>query len=65
MQSTLYEEKVINFIKTKIKLEKKDLSIKEAEKMISNFNESNKVKTSSDIKKKDSKSVKSKKISKK
>ena len=33
--------------------------------MISNFNESNKVKTSSDIKKKDSKSGKSKKISKK
>ena len=65
LQSTLYEEKVINFIKTKIKLEKKDLSIKEAEKMISNFNESNKVKTSSDIKKKDSKSAKSKKISKK
>ena len=65
LQSTLYEEKVINFIKTKIKLEKKDLSIKEAEKMISNFNESNKVKTSSAIKKKDSKSAKSKKISKK
>ena len=65
LQSTLYEEKIINFIKTKIKLEKKDLSIKEAEKMISNFNESNKVKTSSDIQKKDSKSGKSKKISKK
>ena len=65
LQSTLYEEKIINFIKTKIKLEKKDLSIKEAEKMISNFNESNKVKTSSDNQKKDSKSGKSKKISKK
>ena len=37
LQSTLYEEKIINFIKSKIKLQKKELTIKEAEKMINKF----------------------------
>ena len=39
LQSSLYEEKIINFIKSKINLIKKDLTIKEAEKMITDFNE--------------------------
>ena len=65
LQSSLYEEKIINFIKSKINLIKKDLTIKEAEKMITDFNEKNKVKTSPSAKKKETKPLKSKKISKK
>ena len=44
LQSSIYEEKIIDFIKSKINL-KKDLTIKEAEKLIKSFNENNKVKT--------------------
>ena len=65
LQSTLYEEKIIKFIKSKVKLLKKELTIKEAEKLISSLNENNKVKTSTDLKKKETKPVKTKKISKK
>ncbi len=65
LQSSLYEEKIINFIKSKINLIKKDLTIKEAEKMITDFNEKNKVKTSPSAKKRETKPLKSKKISKK
>ncbi len=65
LQSSLYEEKILKFIKSKIKLINKELSIKEAEKFISDFNEKLKVKTSSKIKKKQIKSEKTKKISKK
>ena len=65
LQSTLYEEKIIKFIKSKINLTKKELTIKEAEKMITIFNEKNKPKASSDVKKKETKQIKSKKISKK
>ena len=65
LQSTLYEEKIIKFIKSKVKLLKKELTIKEAEKLISRLNENNKVKTSTDLKKKETKPVKTKKISKK
>ena len=65
LQSSLYEEKILKFIKSKIKLINKELSIKEAEKFISDFNEKFKVKTSSKIKKKQIKSEKTKKISKK
>ena len=65
LQSTLYEEKIIKFIKSKIKLTKKELTIKEAEKLITSFNEKNKAKTSRDLKKKDTKPAKTKKISKK
>ena len=65
LQSTLYEEKIIKFIKSKIKLTKKELTIKEAEKLITSFNEKNKAKTSRDVKKKDTKPLKTKKISKK
>jgi trigger factor len=65
LQSTLYEEKIIKFIKSKVKLLKKELTIKEAEKLISSLNENNKVKPSTDLKKKETKPVKTKKISKK
>ena len=65
LQSTLYEEKIINFIKSKIKLQKKELTINEAEKMITSLNENNKPKASSDVKKKETKLKKPKKISKK
>ena len=44
---------------------KKELTIKEAEKLINSFNENNKAKTSTEVKKKETKSTKLKKISKK
>ena len=65
LQSSLYEEKIIKYIKSKINLTKKELTIKEAEKLISSFNENNKPKTSSEDKNKETKPSKSKKISKK
>ncbi len=65
IQSLMFEEKVIKFIKSKSSLIKKELSIKEAEKIITNFNESKKSKISVQDKKQESKSKKSKKISKK
>ncbi len=65
LQSSIYEEKIIKFFKSKINLVKKELTIKEAEKLIKGFNENNKVKATPEIKKKESKPSKSKKISKK
>ena len=65
LQSSLYEEKIINMIKSKIKINKKELSVKEAELMLSKFNDANRDKTSADVKKKETKTVKTKKISKK
>ena len=65
LQSTIYEEKIINSIKSKINLIKKELSIKDAEKLITNFNEKNKAKAHPQDKSKEVKAVKSKKISKK
>ena len=65
LQSSIYEEKIIKFFKTKISSVKKELTIKEAEKLIKSFNENNKAKATSVIKKKESKPAKSKKISKK
>ena len=65
LQSSIYEEKIIKFFKTKINSVKKELTIKEAEKLIKGFNENNKAKTTPEIKKKESKPIKSKKISKK
>ena len=44
LQSSIYEEKIIKFFKSKINLQKKELTIKEAEKLIKNFNENNKPK---------------------
>ena len=65
LQSTIYEEKIIDSIKSKINLTKKELTIKEAEKMITSFNENNKAKANPQVKSKETKPVKSKKISKK
>ena len=65
LQSNLYEEKIINFIKSKTNLVKKELTIKDAEKLIKVYNEKNKVKTTQQVQKKDTISKKTKKISKK
>ena len=54
LQSTIYEDKIIKFIKSKAKLSKKELKIKEAEKIITKFNENNKAKTTTQLKKKKS-----------
>ena len=65
LKGTLYEEKIINLIKSKINLTSKEVNAKEAEKIISEFNKQNidtdKSKTVSPAKNKS----KSKKISKK
>ena len=52
LHSTIYEEKIIKFIKSKINLSQKELSIKEAEILINKFNENNNEKTSTKVKKK-------------
>ena len=64
IQSLIFEEKVIKFIKSKSSLIKKELSIKEAEKIITNFNDSKKSKISVQDKEQESKSKKSKKLAK-
>ena len=64
LQSTIYEEKIIKLIKSKINLSKKELSIKDAEKLITSFNDKNKVKADSQLKTKEAKGIKSKKLAK-
>ncbi len=66
LKGSLYEEKIINTIKSKINIETKKINMKEAEKIISEFNKPNLEhadlkKTKSSVKNK----AKSKKISKK
>ena len=66
LKGSIYEEKIISLIKSKIKLEIKNINTKEAEQIISKFNKpnldrSNTEKTPSPDKNK----IKSKKISKK
>jgi trigger factor len=66
LKGSLYEEKIIELIKSKINLSTKEINSKEAEKIISEFNKpnkdtSNKSKTASPAKTKS----KTKKISKK
>ena len=65
LKVSLYEEKIIELIKSKINLIKKEINTKEAEKIIAEFNKPNvdtdKSKTTSSVKNKS----KSKKISKK
>ena len=39
LQSNLYEDKIINFIKLKTNLVKKEITIKDAEKLIKVYNE--------------------------
>jgi len=65
LKGSLYEEKILDLIKTKINLISKEINTKDAEKIIAEFNKPNididKSKTTSPVKKK----LKSKKISKK
>ena len=66
LKGALYEEKIINLVKSKIKLLSKTISTSEAEKIISNFNEPKNVKSGAKKSKSLTKDkVKSKKISKK
>ncbi len=66
LKGSLYEEKIINLIKSKIKINPIEIDTKEAEKVISNFNKPNidKVETSK-TKSSSQGKIKSKKISKK
>ena len=66
LKGSIYEEKIIELIKSKIKLSTKEINSKEAEKIISEFNKPNLdiVKTSK-TKSTDKNNPKSKKISKK
>ena len=41
LRGSLYEEKVINFIKSKCKLNTKNISMKEADKILADFNKPN------------------------
>ena len=65
VKGSLYEEKIIELIKSKINLTSKEINSKEAEKIIAEFNKPNvdtdKSKTTSSAKNK----IKSKKMSKK
>jgi trigger factor len=61
LKGALYEEKILNLFKSKINLKKKNVSITEAEKIISNFNKLSKDLTSQDHDK-DPKDNKEKKI---
>ena len=66
LKGSLYEEKIINLIKTKIKLNSKEIDTKEAEKIISEFNKPNiDNKQSQKTKSSNKDKLKTKKISKK
>jgi len=66
LKGSIYEEKIIELIKTKIKLSIKEIDSKEAEKIISEFNKPNLVDAkTSKTKPSDKNKPKSKKISKK
>ena len=66
LKGSIYEEKIITLIKSKIKLEIKNINTKEAEKIISEFNKSNVDQTNTKkTQSLDKNKAKSKKISKK
>ena len=66
LKGSIYEEKIITLIKSKIKLEVKNINTKEAEKIISEFNKQDLDQTNAKkTKSSDKNKVKSKKISKK
>jgi len=66
LKGSIYEEKIITLIKSKIKLEIKNINTKEAERIISEFNKSNVDQTNTKkTESPDKNKVKSKKISKK
>ena len=64
IKGSMYEEKIINLIKSKMQISKKKLSVEEADKLILNNNQ-NESKINNTHKRKDKSTVKSKKISKK
>ena len=66
IKGTLYEEKILNLIKSKMQITKKKLSVEEADKLISNNNQNqSKTQNVSKPKDKEKSAAKSKKISKK
>ena len=65
LKGSLYEEKIIELIKSKIDLTSKQINIKEAEKIIAEFNKSNVDSDKAKIKSAAKNKSKSKKISKK
>ena len=66
LKGSLYEEKIINLIKSKIKLNTKEINTKEAEKIITEFNKPNiDTKQSEKTKSSPKDKLKTKKISKK
>ena len=66
LKGSIYEEKIISLIKSKIKLTSKEIGTKEAEKIISDFNKPNlEEKKSLKTKSSENNKSKSKKISKK
>ena len=65
LKGSLYEEKIIELIKSKINLTSKEINIKEAEKLIAEFNKPNVDKEKSKNTSPGKNKTKSKKISKK
>ena len=65
LKGSLYEEKIIKLIKSKIDLKSKQINIKEAEKIIGEFNKSNADSNKTKIESTAKNKSKSKKISKK
>ncbi len=66
LKGSIYEEKIINYIKSKINLETKNINTKEAEKIITEFNKPNLIQTNTKkTESQDKNKAKSKKISKK
>ena len=65
LKGSLYEEKIIELIKSKINLTPKEINTKEAENIIAEFNKPNQVNEKSEIKSSTKNKPKSKKISKK
>jgi trigger factor len=65
LKGSLYEDKIIELIKSKINLTSKEINTKEAENIIAEFNKPNQVNQKSEIKSSSKNKPKSKKISKK
>jgi trigger factor len=65
LKGSLYEEKIIELIKSKINLTPKEINTKEAENIIAEFNKPNQVNKKSEIKSSTKNKPKAKKISKK
>ena len=61
LRGAIYEEKVVEFIKTKIKLTKKNINTKEAEEILKRFNEKPKISKTPNTKKEQKKQKSSKK----